>query len=90
MQSENFKAVVLIWAKPELCIERIVRRDGLTREQALARLDSQMDIEEKKKFPGVILVENSSTFADLKKSCKSLLRKAAQTIILEIEPPLNL
>jgi len=43
----RFDATVLVWASPETQIRRIMARNGLSRSEALARLEAQMDINEK-------------------------------------------
>lgn len=50
--------VILIWAKREQQISRIMKRDNMKRESAIKRIDAQMDIDIKKKFADFI-VDNS-------------------------------
>jgi dephospho-CoA kinase len=47
-------------------------RDGLSREAALARVRSQMPIEEKRAFPGVIAVDNTGAWENAEKQVREL------------------
>lgn len=47
-QEEMFERILVVYAPREVQLERLIKRSGLTKEQAEARLDSQMDIEVKK------------------------------------------
>lgn len=46
---ENLGKVIVIYTPKELSLKRIMQRDKLSLEAAKARLDSQIDIEEKLK-----------------------------------------
>lgn len=52
-------------------IERLMDRDGLTREQAVARIDSQMSLEEKESLATVI-IDNRKSIEKLKSELTSL------------------
>lgn len=45
---QNYDEVILVFAPLETCLERIVRRDGITKELAMAKLKSQMEPELKR------------------------------------------
>ncbi len=47
--------VWLVTVPEETQVERLMVRDGLTREQALARVRSQMPVEEKKRYARVVI-----------------------------------
>lgn len=42
-----FEKIIVVYATPEQQLQRLVDRDGLSRESALKRLDAQMPIDEK-------------------------------------------
>jgi dephospho-CoA kinase len=42
--------VIVVYAREEQQLQRLMARDGLTREQALARIRSQMPLSEKRAF----------------------------------------
>ncbi|WP_310549803.1 dephospho-CoA kinase [Paenibacillus glufosinatiresistens] len=43
-----FKSVLVVYVPRAVQLERLMARNGLTREQAVKRLDAQMDIEQKR------------------------------------------
>jgi dephospho-CoA kinase len=53
-------STLLVWVPVELQIERTMLRDGCTREEAQARIDAQMPIDEKKALADR-MVDNSGT-----------------------------
>ena len=48
----------MVSCRPEQQLERLLGRGGLTREEAQARIDSQMPIEEKVRFADFV-IDNS-------------------------------
>ncbi|MGE5488280.1 MAG: dephospho-CoA kinase [bacterium] len=52
---KRFDRIVLAVCTPEQQIERAMNRDGLTREEVLARLARQMPLEEKRKYAGYVV-----------------------------------
>jgi dephospho-CoA kinase len=67
-----FDAIVVVWAREEQQVERVMARDKLTRDAALARVRSQLPIEEKRSFPGVIAVDNSGDWDAAEKQLREL------------------
>jgi dephospho-CoA kinase len=67
-----FDAIVVVWAREEQQVERVMARDGLTREAALARVRAQLPIEEKRSFPGVIAIDNSGDWSAAEKQIREL------------------
>jgi dephospho-CoA kinase len=59
----RFAAVVLVYVPRAVQIERLMRRDGVTREQAEAALAAQMDIEQKRGLAQFV-VDNSGAITD--------------------------
>jgi len=55
-------------------LERLQKRDGISREDALKRLSSQMPMEEKRKL-GRVVIENSGTLEELKTRVDELCRE---------------
>ncbi|MBB3129162.1 dephospho-CoA kinase [Paenibacillus rhizosphaerae] len=53
-----FEQVLLVYAPFEVQVERLMERNRLTRDEAVARIRSQMDIEEKKKRADAV-IDNS-------------------------------
>ena len=60
---ERFREIVLVYVTKEIQLERLMKRDGLGKEEAEAFMATQMDLEEKKKF-ATYLVDNSGTLEE--------------------------
>lgn len=56
--------VVAIWIDRETQIQRLVGRDGFSREDAINRIETQMDLDEKKRRADFV-IDNTGTFEDL-------------------------
>jgi len=56
----NYDEVVLVYAKPEVCLERIVKRDGISSQLAKQKIDAQMDIEWKRSLSDFIFTNEGS------------------------------
>lgn len=52
--------VVVVYAEPEQQLERLIRRNGFTREEALARIGSQMPLAEKRGLADYV-IDNTGT-----------------------------
>jgi dephospho-CoA kinase len=63
---ECFDLILLVYAPPEVQIRRLMKRNNLSREEALSRLKSQMPIDEKPKFADLI-IRNDGTMRELEK-----------------------
>ena len=57
----RFDKLIVVHCRPEVQLERLMLRNGLTREQAEQRVSAQMDQEEKKKFADY-LIDTSDGF----------------------------
>jgi dephospho-CoA kinase len=60
----DIKNVVLVYTPRELQISRGMKRDSLSKEEILKRIDSQIDIEEKRKMSEIVL-DNSGNLTQL-------------------------
>ena len=67
-----FDEIVVVHAREEQQVDRVMARDKLSRDATLARVRSQMSIEEKRAFPGVIAIDNSGDWADTEKQVREL------------------
>lgn len=56
----RFPEVMVVYVPEAIQIKRLMERDQLTEEQAIARLSSQMPIEDKKKLADIV-IDNSGT-----------------------------
>lgn len=52
--------IAVVYVPKQLQLRRLMERDALTEEQAAARLNSQMDIEEKRRLADIV-IDNSGT-----------------------------
>jgi dephospho-CoA kinase len=75
----RFDKIVLAVCPDELQIERAMKRDGLSREEALQRLQRQMPLEEKRKFADYIIDTSGpkeQTLAQVRRLYEELRRLA--------------
>lgn len=59
---DRVDTIWVVTVSPEIQLERLMRRDGITREQAQSIIDSQMPLSEKKRY-GSVVIDNSGTEA---------------------------
>ena len=69
---ENLGEVIVIYAPKELCLKRLMQRNSLNKNEALKRLNAQIDIEKKRKLADII-IENSSSQGEFETKCKEFL-----------------
>lgn len=60
-------SILAVYAPFEVRVERVIKRDNISREEALNRFENQMDFEEIKKYADEI-IENKGNLEDLRKS----------------------
>jgi len=63
---DQFDLVLLVYAPPGVQIRRVMKRNSLSREDALARLKSQMPIDEKLQYADLV-IRNDGTMRELEK-----------------------
>lgn len=61
--------VVTVYAPRELQIKRVIKRDGISEDDALRRIEAQMDIETKKRKADWV-IDNSGSLAQLQSECE--------------------
>jgi dephospho-CoA kinase len=64
----RYDRVVVVHCRPDLQLERLMARDGLSREDALRRMSAQMPIEEKLPFADFLVDTSGSIEETLKKA----------------------
>ncbi len=72
--SKRFDKLVVVWCRPEVQIERLIKRNFLSREEAERRIASQMPQEEKKKYADH-LIDTSESFEPTRLQTEELLQK---------------
>ena len=70
----EFKNVAVIYAPKELLLSRLMSRNALSLEEAKARVELQMDIEQKKKMAKFV-IDNSSDRENLKLELEKFLKQ---------------
>jgi len=70
----EFNKVLVIYAPKELQIKRVTQRDNVSKEQALAILSNQLDIEVKKTQADFV-IDNTKDLKHLQKEIESFLKK---------------
>lgn len=75
---DEFQEVLLVYVDPSVQLERLMARDGLTREEAQQRLNAQIPIEWKKEWADVI-IDNGGDLEDTEKQVNTYLRRKGLT-----------
>lgn len=63
----GFRKVIVVAASEDLCLERLMRRMGLSHEDAVRRMRSQLPLEEKRRRADII-IENEGSLPALRDS----------------------
>ncbi|MGG1877223.1 dephospho-CoA kinase [Paenibacillus cisolokensis] len=66
--------IVVVYVPREVQLQRLMERDGISKEQAEARLSSQLDIEQKKQLADIV-IDNSGTLADTEQQVDKLWQR---------------
>lgn len=69
-----FDEVWLVYVNREKQIERLAKRDGISKDYALEKINSQLSVEEKKKLADVI-IDNSFTLSETFRQVEENLKK---------------
>ncbi len=72
-ESKGYEAdkVIVVYAPKEMQIQRVVKRDGLSYDEALKRVQSQMDIQRKKELADMV-IDNTKDIENLKNEVKKI------------------
>ena len=65
----RFEKVIVVYSPPDAQIERLVERNGLSKQAALDRLGSQMPIDEKVKTSDFV-IDNTGSFEETRRQVK--------------------
>lgn len=71
---EHLDALILVYSDEELQIKRLMERNGITREEALERIKSQLPVEEKKKYANYI-IDTSKPIEDVEQQTREIFNK---------------
>lgn len=70
----DIKESVVVYAPPEIQLERFMKRNGYSKEESIRRIASQMPIDEKKKR-ATWVIDNSKNLKHLQKECEEFVEK---------------
>ena len=70
----SIKNVVTVYTPKEIQLQRFIKRDGFSKADALKRIGSQMDIEEKKRR-STWVIDNSKNLKHLQIECEAFIEK---------------
>lgn len=80
--ANHFAKIVVAWCRPELQLERVMARPGITREDAQRRITSQIPAEEKKRRADFV-VDTSGPLEETQKQVKALFGELRKTLLRE-------
>lgn len=70
----EIKTSVVVYTPKEVQLERLMKRNDLTKEESLQRIAAQLDIEEKKKRADFV-IDNSGNLKHLQAECELFVEK---------------
>ncbi|MCR2066088.1 dephospho-CoA kinase [Campylobacter helveticus] len=70
---KNLGKSILIYAPKDLSLERLKRRDNLNDDEALKRIEAQMDIEKKREMADFI-IENIGSYEEFRQNCVKFIK----------------
>ena len=76
---KRFDKLIVVHCRPEVQLERLMSRNGFSREQAQQRIDAQMSQEEKKKFADY-LIDTSDGFESTRTNTLAVFHKLRDSI----------
>lgn len=82
---QSLDATILVTAKKEFVLERILKRDNLSQEDAQKRVDAQLSDDEKRKLADLI-IENNGDLDDLYRKLSSTWKKLTGLCLPDIRP----
>ena len=68
---KRFEKLIVVWCEPDIQLQRLMKRDGLSKEDAEARIRAQMPQEEKKRFADH-LIDTSAGFDETREQVKKV------------------
>ncbi len=78
--THNFDATILVYAPPTVQIERLIKRDGISRADAAKRLEAQMPIDKKLSL-ATYVIHNDQGLDKTERQVQNLWDKLVQKII---------
>ncbi|MBO8171842.1 MAG: dephospho-CoA kinase [Bacillaceae bacterium] len=73
-RQNEFEKVIVVYARPDIQLARLMERDKLSKNDALNRIHSQMPVDEKKKRADFV-IDNSGSLEETKKQVDELYKQ---------------
>lgn len=77
--ADKYRPLIVVSCPPEIQIERLIKRNNLTTEQAQARINSQMPLDEKLKFADFV-IDTSGTIENSVKQTENIISKLKEMV----------
>lgn len=77
--ADKYRPLIVVNCPPEIQIERLIKRNNLTREQAQARIDSQIPVSEKVKVADFV-IDTSGTIENSVKQTQEIISKLKEMV----------
>lgn len=71
---QGLAEIIVVYLPEAIQIERLIKRDGIGREQALSRIRAQMPMEEKSKL-ATLIIDNSGSLAQTRDQVRRIHRR---------------
>ena len=81
---KRFDKLIVVHCRPEVQLQRLMLRNGLSREEAEKRISAQMSQDEKKKFADY-LIDTSEGFDDTRRQTEKIYASLLQDLNLDRE-----
>lgn len=78
-----FHKILLVYIPPEMQVERLMKRDQITRDLAIKMLAAQWPIDQKRKFAD-FLIDNSGTMAETEKQVQEIWETLQKLVVKKI------
>jgi dephospho-CoA kinase len=86
-KSYDIKRVLLVYVNKDTQFQRLLKRDGFSNQEALSRISSQMDIEEKYKIVSNsdygFIIDNNYDLSHLQKECENFKIEILKTFSID-------
>lgn len=82
---KRFNKLIVVWCKPDIQLQRLTSRDGLTAEEAIKRISSQMPQEEKKRYAD-FTIDTSHGFEDTQRQVRQVFSSLNEIGSTESKP----
>jgi len=81
-----YDKIVLVWCRKNVQIDRLMKRDGIDRIQALSKINSQMPSQQKKKYADYI-IDSSGSIGETIEQAERIFRNLMWDYSVKLEKP---